>query len=92
MDAVDRAKIEIWSRRIESEILNMIGNVASHTDPLFKDRVCSDSRLHQDPARCRPGEMGVAQRELDDGSAFIAGESFSVTNITGMAASWLGAS
>lgn len=37
--AVERAEVKMWNRRVEIEIFETIGNVASHTNPLFRERV-----------------------------------------------------
>lgn len=87
---VERASIEMWNRRIELEILNTIGNVASHTDPLFKDRIVQIPAFAQAERDAVPAKWAWLDREMADGRAFIAGDRFSVADITGMAASWLG--
>jgi glutathione S-transferase len=89
-EPVERATIEMWSRRIEQEIFATIGNVALHGDPFFAER------LVQFPAFAEAERGAVAARwtwldaEMSDGRAFIAGENFSAADATGMVASWLG--
>lgn len=89
-DANERAQIEMWNRRIELEILNTIGNVASHTDPLFKDRVVQIPAFAEPQRKAVPEKWAWLDSELADGRAFVAGARFSVADLTGMATSWLG--
>jgi glutathione S-transferase len=89
-EPVGRAAVEMWNRRLELEILATIGNVALHSDPLFAER------LVQFPAFADAERAAVAARwnwldaEMSDGRAFVAGETFSAADATGMVASWLG--
>lgn len=83
-DAISQARIEMWNRRIELRIFNVIGDVARHEFELFKDR-------GQVPeyAIFRRDELTKNLTWLDgamsDGRPFLAGDRFSVADITGMA-------
>lgn len=83
-DPIAQAQIEMWNRRIELRIFNVIGDVGRHEFELFKSR-------GQVPeyAQFRRVEFVKKLRwldsELSDGRPFVAGEQFSVADITGMA-------
>jgi glutathione S-transferase len=70
--------------------MNTIGNVASHTDELFKDRVVQVPAFASTQREAAAAKWAWLDSELDDGRAFIAGDSLTVADITGAAASWLG--
>ncbi|NIA71595.1 glutathione S-transferase family protein [Pelagibius litoralis] len=88
-DPVERARIEMWDRRVELGIMNPLGQIARHTFSFFADK------LTQVPACAEAQRADMAERfawldeELSDGRPFIAGESFSVADITGMTAAML---
>jgi len=85
-DAFERAYIEMWSRRMELQLLERLSNVARHTFEFFADK------YDQNPDFAASERRAVAERwawldgELSDGRAYIAGDAFTVADITGMAA------
>lgn len=89
-DAPARARIEMWNRRVEFQLLRTIGDVAAHTDPLFADRVEQNAAYAAVQRRAAADKWGWLDRELANGRSFVAGTAFSVADLTGMAASWLG--
>jgi glutathione S-transferase len=81
VDARDRANVEMWNRRMESEIMLQMTGCFRHTHPYWKGRIeqvevygelCR--RTVEDRMRWLDGEM--VDRE------FIAGEDFTVADIT----------
>lgn len=90
-DALERAKIEMWDRRIEGQFLYPLGLIARHSFDFFK------GKLTQVPAaaEAQRGDMAAKYAWLDealsDGRPFIAGAEFSVADITWMAASMVAA-
>ena len=89
-DAVSRGTIEMWNRRIELQVFGTIGNVALHSEPLFKDRLVQFPAFGETQRKAVPEKWAWLDREMNDGRTFIAGEAFSVADITGAVASWLG--
>jgi glutathione S-transferase len=89
-DALGCGKIEMWNRRMEIEIFGTIGSVALHTDKMFKDRLVQFPAFAETQRHAVPGKWAWLDRELADGRAFLAGDDFSVADITGGVASWLG--
>ena len=60
-DAVSRAKVEMWNRRVEIEIFGTIGNVALHTAELFKDRLVQFPAFAETQREAVPAQMGMAR-------------------------------
>ena len=89
-DAVSAGKVEMWNRRAEIEIFGTIGNVALHTAELFKERLVQFPAFADTQREAVPAKWAWLDRELDDGRAFLAGADFSVADITGAVAAWLG--
>jgi glutathione S-transferase len=87
---VERAKVEMWNRRAEQVIFGTIGDVALHTAPLFKDRLQQFLAFAEAQRAAVPAKWEWLESELSDGRPFLAGERFSVADITGAVASWLG--
>jgi glutathione S-transferase len=88
--AVERAKVEMWNRRVEIEIFGTIGDVALHSEPFFKDRLVQFPAFAETQRKAVPKKWAWLDRELADGRPFLAGENFSVADVTGGVASWLG--
>jgi glutathione S-transferase len=89
-DALSRARVEMWNRRVELEVFGTIGNIAIHSDALFKERLVQFPAFAETQRDAVPGKWAWLDRELSDGRAFLAGDQFSVADITGGVAAWLG--
>src|SRR5262245_10544 len=89
-DAVSRAKVEMWNRRMELEIFGTIGCVPMHTHPMFEERLVQFPAFAATQREAVPEKWAWLDREMDDGRPFIAGEAFSVADITAGVAGWLG--
>jgi glutathione S-transferase len=89
-DAVSRAKVEMWNRRVELEVFGTIGDFALHTQELFKDRLPQFPAFGEAQRLNAPKKWAWLDRELADGRPFIAGDFFSIADITGVVAAWLG--
>ncbi len=83
------AQVEMWNRRMELEILNTIANVAQHSFPFFKDRVTQVPAFAAAQMALIPAKWAWLDSEMADGRPFIAGDSFSAADITGMVATKL---
>lgn len=89
-DATSRAKVEMWNRRAEFELFGTIGNVALHSEAFFKDRLVQFPAFAETERQAVPGKWAWLDRELADGRPFLAGETFSVADITASVCGWLG--
>ncbi len=81
----EKAFIEMWNRRIELKLFNAIGDAALHELEFFKDRIEQIPAHAQARRRDFTEKLEWLDQELSDRRPFIAGDSFSVADITGMA-------
>ncbi|MEO5757772.1 MAG: glutathione S-transferase family protein [Mesorhizobium sp.] len=89
-DAVSQGRIEMWNRRAEIELFGTIGNIALHSDPMFAGRVVQFPAFADAQRGSVPAKWAWLDREMADGRSFLAGEQFSVADITAAVAAWLG--
>ncbi len=89
-DPVSCGKIEMWNRRAEIELFGTVGDVALHSDPFFAGRVPQFPAFAEAQRAAVPGKWAWLEREMADGRPFLAGEEFSVADITGSVVAWLG--
>ena len=89
VDAVDQAVVEMWNRRIEFGLFRFTADYFQHTAPFFKDQFV------QLPAYAEIAKAS-AKKELDwldealEGRRFVAGENFTIADITAWVALDLG--
>ena len=88
--AKGRAQVEMWNRRAEIVVMGTIGDVALHTAPLFKDRLPQFPAFAEAQRAAVPAKWEWLDRELGDGRPFLAGDRFSIADVTGAVAAWLG--
>jgi glutathione S-transferase len=88
-DAAAKGKVEMWNRRMESEIFGTIGNVVLHTNEFFKERLTQVPAFAEAQKQAIPEKWAWLDREMSDGRPFLAGDEFSTADITGMIALWL---
>lgn len=87
---LETAKIEMWTRRMELQIFGPYGLIGSHMIPFFADKI------EQMPAFAEAQKRQVAKnwvwldQELSDGRTYLANNAYSVADITGMAALFVG--
>jgi glutathione S-transferase len=89
-DPRDRARTDMWNGRMTFEILGPISNVAQHTLPFFVTRRVQIPAFAEAERRVVPKRWAWLDAELADGRPFIAGDRFSVADITGMTALLVG--
>ena len=87
---LERAQVEMWNRRMELELFRHIGGYFQHTSEIFKNRI---RQLPEAAAASK--EAALARMRLIDGliagRRFIAGERYTIADITGLCAIDLGA-
>jgi len=81
-----QVKIEMWTRRIEQQIFNTVGDIGLHTFPFFSDRVEQIPEYAQSMKKLLDKKWRWLDEELSDGRTYICDDLFSVADITGMAA------
>ncbi len=84
--AFEQANIEMWNRRVEFHIFGPIGDSARHTLAFFADKVEQVPDYAASQVRRFDENWAWFDKEMSDGRPFIAGDSFSIADITGMAA------
>lgn len=88
-DARDRALVEMWNRRMELALFFQIGRYFQHTSEIFKTRIKQMPEVAE-----MAHEAALAQMQLIDGligdRQFIAGERYTIADITALVAFGLG--
>lgn len=85
-NAVDAAKIEMWNRRMEQQIMGPCAQFGLHVIPIFADKIEQMPDYADTQKRLLEQKWQWLESELADGREFIAGKQFSIADITGMAA------
>ena len=88
-DAKSKGLIEMWNRRMEQEVFGTIGNVTLHSNEFFKERVIQVPAFAEAQRKMIPGKWAWLDREMSDGRPFLAGDQFSIADISGMVTLWL---
>jgi len=88
-DPLERARIEMWDRRMEFQFLNPLGLIARHSFDFFADKLTQVPAFAEAQRADMAGKFAWLNEEMSDGRPFIAGERFSVADITGMTASMI---
>ena len=83
--AYEQARVEMWNRRMELYLFDAIGAVAQHSFDFFADKVEQSPDYAAAQMRRFDKLLAWLDRELSDGRPFIAGERFTIADITGMA-------
>lgn len=85
-DATERAFVEMWTRRVELRVFNVIGDVGLHEFPLFADRIRQFPDYAAEQRQEYIRRLKWLDSEMSDGRPYIAGDNFSVADITMIAA------
>lgn len=80
----EQAIVEMWNRRIELKIFNVVGDVGRHEFELFKGRIDQFPDYAASQRRVFLERLSWLNNEMSDNRPFIAGQSFSIADITGM--------
>jgi glutathione S-transferase len=88
--ALEKGLVEMWNRRVEFELFGTVGNVALHTNPFFAERLTQFPAFAETERQRAPRKWAWLDREMADGRPFIAGDFFSVADITAGVVAWLG--
>lgn len=82
----EQAHIEMWNRRVEQQIFDVIGGVARHSFDFFKDLVDQIPAYAESQRKHMITRWEWLNREMSDGRQFVAGDTLSVADLTGAAA------
>lgn len=84
--ALGRAQVEMWQRRMELNFLGTVGNAFRHIHPAMKEWEVPQIPEWGEVNKPRAIEfLRILDRELAN-RAFVAGDDFSIADITGMIA------
>lgn len=87
--ALGRAKVEMWNRRAELEVMATVGDYAFHTQDFFRDRLPQFPEFGEAQRLNAPNKWRWLDREMADGRPYLAGDEFSVADITAGVTAWL---
>ena len=82
---LEQAQIEMWNRRVELELFNVIGGVARHSFEFFADKVEQIPAYADSQRRNFAEKLAWFDNEMSDGRSFIVADRLTVADITGMA-------
>ncbi|WPZ36522.1 glutathione S-transferase family protein [Thalassobaculum sp. OXR-137] len=82
---VEAAQVEMWSRRMEQQILGPIAQYGLHTEKFFVDKVEQVPAYAETQVRLMPKRWAWLDAELSDGRTYVCNDRFSIADITGMA-------
>lgn len=84
--ARQQALIDMWNRRIELHLMDAVGNMAQHSFPFFADKVEQSAGYAATQWRRFEKVWAWLDGELSDGRTWLVEDTFSIADITGMAA------
>jgi len=84
-DARDRALVEMWERRMEAELFRNVAGTFQNTHEFFKGRIEQIPAFGERCRRTAHERLAWVDRELA-GRTFVAGERYSVADITALCA------
>jgi glutathione S-transferase len=84
--ALESARVEMWNRRLELNLLFAVAHVFRHTHPAMKEMEVPQVPAWAEANKPRIVEvLGIVDRELA-GRRFITGDTFTIADITGLVA------
>jgi len=88
-DAEDRAVVDMWHRRMEFELLLPMISIFVHTGEMWKDRITQVPQMAEVSTQNVKACMGWLDEQLQN-NEFIAGENYTVADITAQCAFVMG--
>ncbi len=83
---LEAARIEMWTRRMEQQIFGPCGVIGLHLIPFFTEKIEQMPDYAETQKRQLARNWAWLDGELSDGRTYLANDSYSVADITGMAA------
>ena len=80
-NATQQAFVEMWTRRVERNLTDVIGRAARHSFEFFKDRIEQFPAYADSCKRLMRQRWAWFDQEMADGRPFIAGQDFTVADI-----------
>ena len=85
-DDFEIAHIEMWSRRMELQLVAPLANVGLHTMPFFDGKIEQMPDYAESQRRAAAKKWAWFDQEMTDGRPFVTGDRFTLADITGMMA------
>ena len=85
-DATECAFVEMWTRRAEQQLMNPIANFAQHSFEFFADKIDQIPAFAESQKQLMVKKWAWLDQEMADGRPYLAGDTFTVADIAGMAA------
>lgn len=82
---LQQAQIEMWQRQVEFGLFMQIGMCFQHSTGYFKDRMTPIPEYGAEAGKIASKYLNVLEKQLTN-NEFIAGESFSIADITALCA------
>ena len=82
---LEKAQIDMWQRQVESYLFMQVGMCFQHTTGYFKDRMTPIKEYGEVAGKNAVDFLEILERRLAE-SKFIAGETFSIADITALCA------
>ena len=82
---LEKAQVEMWQRQVEQGLFMAVGMCFQHTTGYFKDRMTPVKEYGVESGNIAKKYLGLLERRLGE-SEFIAGDSFSIADITALCA------
>ncbi len=83
--ALEKATIAMWQRQVEFTLMMQIGMCFQHTTGYFKDRMVPVPEFGVEAGKIAANYLNILDKRLAT-SPFIAGESFTIADITALCA------
>ena len=83
---IERARVEMWNRRVELEIYANAAWAVRHSHPFFKGKINQIADFATQQCEKTAARVAWLDQEMADGRAHLAGENFSIADITGYVA------
>lgn len=85
-NTLERARIEMWNRRMDMNFLTLVSHVFRNTHPAMKDMEVPQIPAWAEANKPRIGDfIALLDSELKD-RPFVAGDNYSIADITGLVA------
>ncbi|MBX2856418.1 MAG: glutathione S-transferase family protein, partial [Rhodobacteraceae bacterium] len=83
---LESAQIEMWNRRVEFHVMGPLSDFGRHSFSFFADKMEQSAEYAETLPRTWAKNLAWFDAELSDGRTYVSGDTFSIADITGMAA------